>query len=160
MRPLLDEPVLPRTRSSLRGSHEGISKKEAASWSASSSPSPSHSPPSTWTKRNHSSFSLLALAVAAGVALGLLFGARDALVRGGAGVQSTLASELAERLESQVNRRGLIDWSLRNRTAFFFSHPEPRPPRPPFSVTKTHQNPVHPARLRPGREGPPRPPAR
>ena len=79
----------------------GSSKKDAG-WSA-ASPSPS-TPTPTPTRRNHSlSFSsFLALAVAAGVSLGLLFGARDVLVRGGAVLQSTLATELVERLESQV----------------------------------------------------------
>jgi len=52
------------------------------------------------TKRNHSFF--LALAVAAGVTLGLLLGARDALFKGRVVLQSTLAEELAKRLESQV----------------------------------------------------------
>ena len=113
MRPLLDE--LPRTRSSLRvssqdggkSSSSSIVKGEAAAWNASSPP---RCQSTTQTKRNQSTrfSSFLALAVAAGVALGLLFGARDALVRGSSVLQSTLASELVERLESQVC--GIDDW--------------------------------------------------
>ena len=88
------------------------SSKRDAAWNA-ASPS-SHSPS---TKRNQSPLSFfLALAVAAGVALGLLFGARDVLVRGGAVLQSTLASELVERLESQV-RIGPLSRSRRHRNS-------------------------------------------
>ena len=94
MRPLLAD-ELPRTRSSLRGSSQeggaySSTKREVAATAWNST-----------TPSTRVSF-LVTLAVAAGVALGLLFGARDALIRGAAGAQSTLAGELAERLESQV----------------------------------------------------------
>ena len=166
MRPLLDD--LPRTRSSLRvSSQDGgrSSNRGDAAWNASPSLCQSR-------KRNQSSF-FLALAVTAGVALGLLLGARDVLIRGDSVLQSTLASELVERLESQVGirRLGELVFSNPRMPTFFFSssHPEkkknpspppppkPRPcrPSPPCSTTpwpKGTASPASWARLRPAPE--------
>lgn len=122
MRPLLDE--LPRTRSSLRVSSQDGGKSSSSSSSRGDAAWNASPPLCQSRKRNQSSF-FLALAVAAAVALGLLFGARDALVRGGSVLQSTLASELVERLESQVRGIETIGASLvvsnrRMSTLFFF----------------------------------------